>query len=76
MVYKLPEATDVINYGYMDHNSTIWLCSKDSILLYNTETTQTTQFPNVLDDDITVVEQTDDTHFFIATEMGVRYTQT
>ena len=75
MVYKLPEATDVINYGYMDHNSTIWLCSKDSILLYNTETTQTTQFPNVLDDDITVVEQTDDTHFFIATEMGVRYTQ-
>ena len=75
MVYKLPEATDVINYGYMDHNSTIWLCSKDSILLYNTETTQTTQFPNVLDDDITVVEQTDDTHFFIATEMGVRYPQ-
>lgn len=75
MVYKLPEATDAISYGYMDRNNTIWLCGKDSVLLYNTETTQTIQFPNVLDDNITVVEQADDTHFFIATEMGIRYAQ-
>ena len=75
MIYKLPEATDVISYGYLDRNSNIWLCSNDSILLYNTETAQTLQFPNVLDENITVVEQADDTHFFVATEMGVRYTQ-
>lgn len=75
MIYKLLEATDVISYGYLDRNSNIWLCSNDSILLYNTETAQTLQFPNVLDENITVVEQADDTHFFVATEMGVRYTQ-
>ena len=57
MIYKLPEATDVISYGYLDRNSNIWLCSNDSILLYNTETAQTLQFPNVLDENITVVEQ-------------------
>ena len=33
------------------------------------------RLPNLLEDNITVVEQADDTHFFIATEMGVRYTQ-
>ena len=55
MIYKLPEATDVISYGYLDRNSNIWLCSNDSILLYNTETAQTLQFPNVLDENITVI---------------------
>lgn len=75
MVYKLPKVTDVISYSYMDRNSNIWLCGKDSILLYDTETSQVTHLPNLLEDDITVVEQADDTHFFIATEMGVRYTQ-
>lgn len=49
----------------------LWLCGKDSILLYNTKTTQVMRLPNLLEDNITVVEQADDTHFFIATEMGV-----
>lgn len=75
MVYKSPKNTDTVSYGYMDHNNNIWLCSNDSILLYNIETSQMIQLPNVLDDDITVLEQVDDTHFFIATEMGVRYTR-
>ena len=39
------------------------------------ETAQTLQFPNVLDENITVVEQADDTHFFVATEMRCRYTR-
>ena len=75
MVYKSPKVTDAISYGYLDRNNNLWLCGKDSILLYNTKTTQVMWLPNLLEDNITVVEQADDTHFFIATEMGVRYTQ-
>lgn len=75
MVYKSPKVTDAISYGYLDRNNNLWLCGKDSILLYNTKTTQVMRLPNLLEDNITVVEQADDTHFFIATEMGVRYTQ-
>ena len=61
MVYKSPKVTDAISYGYLDRNNNLWLCGKDSILLYNTKTTQVMRLPNLLEDNITVVEQADDT---------------
>ena len=35
MVYKLPDISETISCGYLDRNNNIWLCCKDSILLYN-----------------------------------------
>lgn len=73
MVYELPDTLETISYGYMDHDDDIWLCHQHSILLYNIKDSQTVQFPNVLNSNITAIEQVDEQHFFIATETGVRY---
>ena len=35
MVYKLPDISETISCGYLDRNNNIWLCCKDSILLYS-----------------------------------------
>ena len=72
-MYKLPKASVNISYSYMDHNNRIWLCSRYSIVLYDTQTGETHQMPNELKSNITSIEQVDDNHFFIATETGVRY---
>lgn len=71
--YKLSDNSDNISFGYMDRDNNIWLCGKDSILLYNINDANTLQFPNLFHADITAMEQIDDDHFFIATEIGVRY---
>ena len=72
-IYKLPKTLDNISYGYMDHNNRIWLCSKYYIILYDTQTGEVHQISNELKRDITSIEQADGSHFFIATEKGVRY---
>ncbi len=72
-VYKLPKTPVNISYGYMDHNHRIWLCSRYSIALYDTQTGETHQMPNELKSSITSIEQVDNDHFFMATNKGVRY---
>lgn len=44
----------------------------DSILLYNINDAHILQFSNI-HSNITAIEQIDEQHFFIATELGVRY---
>ena len=73
MVYKLPDISETISCGYLDRNNNIWLCCKDSILLYNINDAHILQFSNILHSNITAIEQIDEQHFFIATELGVRY---
>lgn len=70
---KLSDSSSVVNYGFMDRKENIWLCSKDSISLYNIKEGNTIQFHNPMENAITAIEQIDDHHFFIATEMGFRY---
>lgn len=72
-VYKLPKTPVNISYGYMDHNHRIWLCSRYSIALYDTQTGEAHQMPNELKSSITSIEQVDNDHFFMATNKGVRY---
>lgn len=36
MVYKLPDTSEAISCGYLDRNDNIWICRKDTVLLYNT----------------------------------------
>ena len=73
MVYKQPTPSETISYGYLDQSNNIWLCCKDSISLYNIKDAHILQFSNMLHSNITAIEQVDDHHFFIATEVGVRY---
>lgn len=73
MVYKLPDTSETISCGYLDRSNNIWLCRKDSILLYNIKDAYILQFSNILHSNITAIEQVDENHFYIATEVGVRY---
>lgn len=73
LTYRLPDISKTVSCGYLDRNNNIWLCCKDSILLYNIKDAHILQFPNVLHSSITAIEQIDEQHFFIATETGVRY---
>lgn len=75
MVYKVPELEEFVSYGYMDRRNVVWLCGKDSISLYDVEGERLHTIPNLLRSNITMMEQVDDTHFFIATEHGIRYTE-
>lgn len=78
LVYKLPiekfsEQPDPVTYAWIDENKHIWLCNKDTIFLYNTESRQVTHIKNDISEDITDIEQIDESHFFIGTEMGIHY---
>lgn len=73
MLYRLPKTEETISFGYADSNNQIWLCSKKNITLYNTLNAHITQLPNIFGSNITVIAQVDNSHFFIATEIGIRY---
>lgn len=80
LVYKLPE--DVvkdrpapISYSFIDKNNNIWLCNDEYLYLYNTHTQQTLQIRNEIEEDITDIEQIDETHFFIGTEQGIHHAE-
>lgn len=72
MVY-MSESSDDVTCGYMDRNHTIWLCSRDSIKLYDIKNASRYSISNVMKDNIQMVEQLDSCHFFIATERGIHY---
>jgi len=75
MVYQLSDTSDDVTCGYMDYNHNIWLCTQDSIKLYNIKDTCKHSLPNVMNANIQMVEQVDSCHFFIAAERGIRYTE-
>ncbi len=60
----------------MDKNDRIWLCSKDSIVWYDTRTGTASHIATPVNSEITVIEQTDGNHFFIGTGNGLFRTQT
>lgn len=71
--FKLQDSFNTVNYGFMDRKENIWLCSKDSISLYSIQERKRIQFFNPMRNTITAIEQIDDHHFFIATEMDIHY---
>lgn len=78
LVYKLPETNfqnlpAPISYSWIDQNNQIWLCNEKTILLYDTKTGKVTPMRNKINEAITAIEQIDDTHFFIGTEVGIHY---
>lgn len=80
LVYKLPENSELpipslISYSWIDQVNNIWLCSEDSLFLYNTSTQKVTSIKNKVGEVITNIKQIDQTHFFVGTEKGVHYAQ-
>lgn len=78
LVYKLSQSHSntpltYITYSWIDKNSHIWLCNKDEITLYNHQTKKTTLLKNKINEEITNIEQIDDTHFFVGTEVGIHH---
>ena len=81
LVYIHPElirnkSQAFLNYGYLDKNDRIWLCSKDSIVWYDTRTGTASHIATPVNSEITVIEQMDGNHFFIGTGNGLFRTQT
>lgn len=80
LVYKLPEneikdrATPV-SYGFVDDNSVIWLCNEDALYLYDSNTEEVTLIENKIGERITDIQQIDSIHFFIGTDVGIRYAE-
>ena len=80
LVYKLPEQETMnfpapVSYSFIDNNNNIWLCNEQSLFLYNTRSKKIVQLKNNIKEAITDIEQIDNTHFFIGTEMGIHYAE-
>ena len=56
MVYQLSDVSDDVTCGYMDHNQNIWLCTQDSIRLYNIKNACKYSLLNVMDANIQMVD--------------------
>ena len=80
LVYKLPiedfkDLPAPITFSWIDHNNHIWLCNEETIFLYNTRTEEVTHVKNCLSEAINDIEQIDESHYFIGTEMGIHHAQ-
>ena len=73
LTYKPANLSQSVPYSYLDNQGNVWLCGKDSITLYNTQSNQVARIFNPLRSNITSMVQSDNAHFFIATEKGLRY---
>lgn len=78
LIYKLPESEiqdlhTPVSYGFVDDNSTIWLCNEKAIYLYNSDTQKSFVIRNAINESITDIEQIDDIHYFIGTDLGIHY---
>lgn len=78
LVYKLPidnfhDLPAPVSFAWLDESRHIWLCNEETIFLYNTETGQVYSIKNAIKEEITSIEQIDESHFFIGTEMGMHY---
>ena len=80
LVYRVPEEAGKehntpINYGYVDEKGLIWLCTHQTIYLYDSRNNRTRHIRNPLDENITCLLKTDTTHYFIGTDQGVHYAE-
>lgn len=80
LAYKIPEnkfrdLPAPISYSWVDKSNHIWLCNEDVIILYNTKTHKVVQVKNNIKEAISDIEQIDDTHFFIGTDMGIHHAE-
>ena len=58
-----------VSFAWLDQSKHIWLCNEETIFIYNTDTGEVTHIKNDISEEINDIEQIDDTHYFIGTEM-------
>lgn len=80
LVYSLPEQIEKehnipVSYGYVDNKGQIWLCTPKQVYIYNDQHKSAQIIQNQLDENITRILQTDDTHYFIGTDQGIHYAE-
>lgn len=80
LAYKLSESEvkglpTPISHSFIDTNNVIWLCSEDTLYLYNSNTLEVTSIRNKTGERITDIAQIDSTHFFIGTDIGMHYAE-
>lgn len=80
LIYKLPadaikDRHTPVTYGFIDRNSTVWLCNDNVIYLFHYPSRKVSILQNEIGENITQVEQIDSTHYFIGTDIGVHYAE-
>lgn len=80
IVFKLPQkASDhlfaPITSSFIDKGSNIWLCSDQTIYLYNSKTEKSKQIKNNVGKSITAIVEVDSTHFYIGNDQGICYAE-
>lgn len=78
LVYKLPidnfrDLPAPVSFAWLDQNKHIWLCNEETIFLFDTTTGEICHIKNEIEGEITDMEQIDETHFYIGTELGIHY---
>lgn len=76
LVYKIPESEvkgrpTPVSYSFVDSHHRVWLCSEDTLYLYNSQTHKVTFIKNEFKESITSIAQIDSTHYFIGTDAGI-----
>ncbi len=74
LAYQLPttEAAE-IDHCFIDNNHHIWLCYRNKITLFNTQTKEGTVIQNEIAETVTSIQQVDRTHFYVGTEVGAHF---
>lgn len=80
LMYKLPESEikdnpAPVSYGFVDDNNRVWLCNKDALYLYNSQTQKVVLIKNEIKESITDIIQIDSTHYFIGTDAGIHHAE-
>ena len=76
LVYKLPDEGNSrqgapVSYGFIDQSNTVWLCTRQQIFLYDSQTKTSRIFSNPTGKEIHAIAQQDSVQYYIGTENGL-----
>lgn len=80
LVFKLPlnlfqDTLSPVSFGFVDRSNIVWLCTEETIYLYNSRTQERFMLRNELDENITCIAQIDATHYYIGTDVALHYAE-
>ncbi|NDV58130.1 two-component regulator propeller domain-containing protein [Bacteroides sp. 519] len=76
VAYQLPkdagtQASLPISYSFIDNNKNIWLCSEETVYLYNTVSQEVQSYETNILGNITFICQCKDNYYYIGTDNGI-----
>ena len=60
-----------VSYGFIDQSNTVWLCTRQQIFLYDSQTKTSRIFSNPTGKEIHAIAQQDSVQYYIGTENGL-----